>query len=444
MMAVVHAWNRYWFRPAPLFNLAVARIIIVGTQIAIVFIADPRHEWVELAALPDSMYDPLPIFHLLVSPLGWLFRPSLEITEVIRWIVLATGLTSMIGLFTNFSLVGFAWANIFLKAYGYSFGDYHHPEGLMMIALVLIALSPAGHVLSVDDLRRRLRQSKTTGKFERYNLTQELSKFARWPLLSIRWLLVFAYSNAAFSKLSIGGVDWLNGYTLQYYLVQDAIRKNIPGALWLAQQHDLSMIMSWLSVFFEGTFFLVLIIPSLAWFYVPVGIGIHTGIYVAMRAPFFQWVALYAVFVSWTDASRRVTVKKNGDRRSQRLDIYFDGLCPLCIRSMTIIRYLDLFDRLQFCDLEQPAGRTFLREHPELSVDDLRREMHVVAPDGSVSRGFFAFRVIARYVPTLWPALPVFFLPFADRLGPRIYRQVAAGRVRRDNCESGTCARHVE
>ena len=131
-------------------------------------------------------------------------------------------------------------------------------------------------------------------------------------------------------------------------------------------------------------------------------------------------------------------------QKNQQIDIYFDGLCPLCIRSMTIIRTLDLFDRLRFCDFEQREGRVILPEHLDVSVDDLRREMHIVEPDGSISSGFFAFRIIARYVPTLWPVLPVLFLPFADRLGPLIYRRIAAGRIRMNNCESGACARHVE
>ena len=105
MMGIVRAWNRYWFAPAPLFNLAVSRILIVATQIAFVWFLDPRQEYVDLSALPAAMYDPLPILHFLVAPVGWMFRPSLETTEVIRWIVLATGVTSFLGLFTNISLV---------------------------------------------------------------------------------------------------------------------------------------------------------------------------------------------------------------------------------------------------------------------------------------------------------------------------------------------------
>ena len=108
---------------------------------------------------------------------------------------------------------------------------------------------------------------------------------------------------------------------------------------------------------------------------------------------------------------------------------------------MKILRFVDLFDQLTFVDLEGPRASEFLAGHPELSVDDLRHEMHVSAADGSVSRGFYAFRTICGVVPTLWPLRPLFCLPLADRVGPRVYRRVAAGRLRREACEDGSCGR---
>ena len=109
---------------------------------------------------------------------------------------------------------------------------------------------------------------------------------------------------------------------------------------------------------------------------------------------------------------------------------------------MKTLRHLDLFDRLRFRDLEKAESQELLKAYPDLSIDDLRREMHVMAPDGSVTRGFFAFRTIARFLPTLWLIVPVFYLPFANRLGPQIYRRVATGRLRIQGCEDGACLRH--
>jgi hypothetical protein len=42
----------------------------------------------------------------------------------------------------------------------------------------------------------------------------------------------------------------------------------------------------------------------LRWIYVPAGLCMHIGIYLTLTAPFFQWIALYAVFIPWSEALR--------------------------------------------------------------------------------------------------------------------------------------------
>lgn len=121
------------------------------------------------------------------------------------------------------------------------------------------------------------------------------------------------------------------------------------------------------------------------------------------------------------------------------LAVYYDGLCPLCIRSVGVLSRLDLWGHLRFVDLEQPD----IVRPPGVSMEDLRREMHVVPVDGPPAAGFFGFRKIAGMLPTLWPLLPVLYLPGAGLLGPRVYRRIAARRARNDSCE-GSCERHCQ
>lgn len=126
------------------------------------------------------------------------------------------------------------------------------------------------------------------------------------------------------------------------------------------------------------------------------------------------------------------------------LDVYFDGMCPLCIRSVEALGVLDLSGRLRFNDLEALEAWPPLPGHPDVSLDDLRQELHVLAPDQSVHRGFFAFRRIARELPVLWPVLPLLYLPGASILGPRLYRRVAGSRVRLDGVNGRCCDRHTQ
>lgn len=315
------AWDRYWFAPAPLVNLAACRLVIAGYHVGWLLKSDHTEVLAEQAALPDFMYDPLPVLHALIWPFGWTYRPGREVLETIYWIAILAGALAVLGLLTRISLSVFAVASVFLQAHAYSFGDFHHPEGVVLIALVVLAVAPSGRVLSVDQLWRRWRGRGDDGDGFVDAVLSATSEHARWPLLLVAWTLSLVYLSAAVSKLAAGGLDWMNGHTLQYYLFQDALRWGKPLGLWLAEQHGLVVVISWLTVLFEGTFFLVLLFPALALVYVPVGTAMHAGIELTMRATFLGWIALYAAFVPW----RRVGVwlrdrLSGGSRRPEAAD----------------------------------------------------------------------------------------------------------------------------
>ena len=155
-MKITEHWQKYWFSPAALINLAICRIFIVGFQIFFLIRWNPIKDLLELSKLPDYLYNPLWILHLLMLPFGWEWRPPYELLTIIVWLSLAAGILSVIGLWTRISLIFFALGNVILYSYHYSFGEIHHPEALMMISLIILAISPANAVLSVDDLRKRL------------------------------------------------------------------------------------------------------------------------------------------------------------------------------------------------------------------------------------------------------------------------------------------------
>jgi hypothetical protein len=215
----------------------------------------------------------------------------------VYWITAIGGVLALIGCWTRCSLLVFALGNVFMQAFYYSFGDMHHNQAALIIALGVLALAPSGAVLSVDAWRRRS-GSAAGARWTRPH--EARSDFARWPLLVTRWLLALIYGSAALSKLVASGVDWINGYTLQYYLLDDGLRNGMELGVRLGAYHLPVVVLSWVSMLFEGTFFLVLVAPRLAWVYLPVGIALHLGIYWTMKAPFFQFSVLYAAFVPWT------------------------------------------------------------------------------------------------------------------------------------------------
>lgn len=436
-------WNNYWFHPSPLFNLAICRIIIVGFELCLLFVENYLQVLLNRASTPGLAYSPLPIFQLLNAPLPWNAPPDFALAGMF-WVTVIAGLFSLIGLRTNISLLVFAIGNLYLQTYIYSFEKFHHPEALMLISLFVLALSPAGKMLSIDDLGRRLKRNIKQRSFQAFNVLNAASDFARWPLLIIQCLFAITYFSAALNKLAVDGpgllsTTWMNGYTLQYYLLTDGLLWNSSLGVWLGHQHLLMVIFSWVAILFEATFFLTLVFPKLIWLYIPVGASFHVGIYLAQRAPFFQYLALYAVFIPWAALFKVISHQVKGSDTRQKAAVFYDGLCPICIRSMTVLCYFDWLQRLAYRDLEVDWHQ-LSAQHSIISIEECRAEMHLLKPDGTVHKGFFAFREMLKYLPPLWPLLAIMYAPGMATIGPKIYSAVASNRQRYSRCTFDNCS----
>ena len=118
------------------------------------------------------------------------------------------------------------------------------------------------------------------------------------------------------------------------------------------------------------------------------------------------------------------------------VDVIYDGQCGFCIRSLKVCRSLDVRHAFRFHDAN--ATSRIQASFPELASADFENAMFAVAPDRTVTRGFFAFRRMLWESPLMWPLIPLFYLPGAGLLGPRLYAWVARNR-RRFGCESEVC-----
>ncbi|HEY9865591.1 MAG TPA: DCC1-like thiol-disulfide oxidoreductase family protein [Candidatus Obscuribacterales bacterium] len=436
-------WNAYWFLPSPLFDLALCRIIIIGFQLGYIILKSYHAKILKQGDIPGLVYDPLPIVGWLTFPWGVEQVPPDWFLSVIFYLTFIFGITALIGFKTNLSLIIFAIGNLFIQSYIFSFGSHHHPQALLLITLFILALSPSGAVLSLDDLLRKLQTNIKKQRFLPFNLLNKKSEFARWPLLTVQWLFALIYLSAALHKLTQGGgvlsTDWMNGYTLQYFLTNDGLRWGSDLGVWLGQYRIVGIVFAWMSIIFEATFFLVLIFPRLVWVYIPAGLGFHTGIYLAQRAPFFPFMALYSVFMPWTWMIKTFSRLQLHSLGQNKPEILYDGLCPLCIRSMTVLCYFDWFQRLIYTPVEEQWA-SIQKTYPDLSLDACLAEMHLILPDGSVRKGFFAFREIIRYLPPLWPLLAILYFPGSDILGPKIYGFVASRRKRLTRCSFDSCS----
>ena len=124
---------------------------------------------------------------------------------------------------------------------------------------------------------------------------------------------------------------------------------------------------------------------------------------------------------------------------ADRAIVLYDGQCPLCQRSVRILKRLDWFRRLVFQDARDVASL------PECAVpldpEKLLVEMHLVTPDRQrVYAGFYAFRYMAWRLPVCWFLAPLLYLPGVPAVGQRVYLAVAKNRFNLVPCHDGQCA----
>jgi predicted DCC family thiol-disulfide oxidoreductase YuxK len=113
---------------------------------------------------------------------------------------------------------------------------------------------------------------------------------------------------------------------------------------------------------------------------------------------------------------------------SAKVDVIYDGRCSFCLRSLRVVRTLDVRDVLRFHDASDRDA--VIQRFPILAEADLDEAIYAVDDCGRSYRGFDAFRRIARTSPLQWPLIPLLYLPGARIVGDRIYAVIARNRQR--------------
>lgn len=127
------------------------------------------------------------------------------------------------------------------------------------------------------------------------------------------------------------------------------------------------------------------------------------------------------------------------DPRENKAVLLFDGECPLCLKSVSLLKRLDWLRVLYYQNVRAADD---LPPSPEPLVPArLLEQMHLVTPRrDAVYRGFDAFRWLAWRFPLLVAFAPVLYFPGVPALGNRIYRWIAANRFRLAPCHEGVCS----
>jgi len=125
--------------------------------------------------------------------------------------------------------------------------------------------------------------------------------------------------------------------------------------------------------------------------------------------------------------------------------VIYDGHCRFCTNQVQKLARWDGKGRLAFLSLhdEEVAKR-----YPQLSYDELMKQMYVFTADGKQYAGAAAFRYLTRRLPWLYALAPLLHIPCSLPIWQWLYRQVAIRRYKiagktGEACEGDACAVHL-
>lgn len=242
--------------------------------------------------LRGRAYDPVPLFDSISHdpiPLG-AFR-------IVRWILIVALLAAALGVFTRPAL----WVSFlgFVVYEGTALGftkspnsDYvYHMSNLTVFALAILAIAKGVDRHGIESLIRDRNHAES---------------IPEWPRKTILGLMALAYFGAFYCRM-VTDPRWLDGYTIQGYLFDRALRHDVPLAFEVAQSYTACLVFGITTSLFEATFFLVLFFPRLGWIYAIGGLALHASIRELMAIDFFEFFILnYLAMVEWEPLGRRL------------------------------------------------------------------------------------------------------------------------------------------
>lgn len=125
-----------------------------------------------------------------------------------------------------------------------------------------------------------------------------------------------------------------------------------------------------------------------------------------------------------------------------RVEVFFDGDCPLCLREINLLRRLDRHQRIRFTDI---AAAGFDPSDTGRTWQELMDRIHGRLPDGTVIEGVEVFRQLYSAVGFGW-LVALTRVPGISHLADLGYHLFAKNRLKlTGRCikdSSGACTLH--
>jgi len=400
---------------------------------AIVLLTTCLEDFPSIALLPVEMSQHGGAMRFLYSlPIGFTaFVTSETGLRAFSWLTKLILFLGVIGWHTRVVIPLGAFCHFLLLGILVDYSFFWHQNLAPLYVMALLSFTPCGDGWSVDRLSK-VYQGRISPDADRASPIYGWSRYACWLMIAL------PYVEAGLSKLRDGGLFWWNATNMRANLYGDTLNPrefNWAFSLSLASAPDiLFVLLGIFSIAAELSFGMVLFSRTARWIFPVLAMMMHTGILLLQRILFLDLILIQLVFFDFTRIRKAI-----GQRlalRRGRIQVLYDGFCPLCRRTIRLLACLDLFQRLQFLDFRLLDLSEYNRSQAlNLNPANLEKEMYVVSR-GQAYHGFYGYRLIALAVPVFWLFAPWLFVPLVSSLGASIYGFVARNRMKLLMCDS--------
>jgi len=284
-------WDRFWHRPAPAVDLAMARILLAAVGLWMVL---SRHDLPSMLAFPAELWRNVTperrLRFAMVLPLG--------LERALYWTLHGTLLCALLGIRTRTAcflsgllLYHFAPFETIIR----TANPYLRGFTIPCLGLLIVSFARCGDALTIAGAWTRRPVPADDGGY-------------RWPLALVQVLFCQIYFFAGWSKLFTTGWAWLEAGNIRgHLLVLNQALTADPAASWgyaLARHPALCAAVAWTGIVFELAFPLVLFSARARRVLLPLALVFHLANSVLFRI-FFQNVWLLLLFVPWSRIALR-------------------------------------------------------------------------------------------------------------------------------------------
>jgi len=324
LSSLSHLFAKYHQRKAPVFIVGFLRILyaLVALQ-EIIFLLYFNHLIFDPVPYIDVEFPMIPLFLVLwlgvaaCLLVGYKSQQAI-IVNYIFWIV-----------FVNFTPMQ---------------RDFDGGFDLFMIGVGLFMMfMPLGRALSVDNLVYKL-QFKHQNKPE---ISKDVSVLVLMAPVLI--CLGFLYFDSAIHKMF--AEHWINGMggwlpsSMPYYI--SALDMD-----WLLNMEWVQKSIGYIILVFQFSFIFLFYRRNFRPLFLLVGAGLHAGITITFNIYPFG-LGILSMYVLMVPFSWWRSIATNLVCKEPKLTVYYDGDCPLCNRTVTILHHFDVLQAVSFKNLQE-------------------------------------------------------------------------------------------